>query len=598
MKGRDMVDLRSYLASNVLLFDGAMGTYFEQKNRSAGAGCELSNLSQPELIADIHTAYLDAGSRAIKTNTFAVNRPVYQGQEDLVRRVIEAGWRIASDAAAGREAWVFADIGPVQAESEEEAAAEYQFLTGEFLKCGARQFLFETNGSAWGLAQAAKWIKDQAPEAFVITSFAVQPDGYTRDGARLEDLLAEMERCGAVDAAGLNCVSGARHMLELVQRLRPGKLPLAVMPNAGYPVVRGNRTYYDGDPGYFAQQVAEMAACGARIVGGCCGTTPQHIRAVADCLTRGTQHSAAVQARPEGQETEEDPGSRFWEKLRRGETVFAVELDPPKDASMTKFMAGARELQHAGVDILTIADCPIARARMDSSLLACKVHWELGLEALPHMTCRDRNLNATKALVLGLYGEGIRNILTVTGDPIPTAERDEVKSVYQFNSRKLAAYLSSLTTHELPGEMHLFGALNVNARNFDVQLRLAKEKQESGIVGFLTQPVLTERGLLNLRRAREELTGYLLGGIIPVVSERNARFMNSEINGIEVDERIIALYEGADRERGEQLAVRVSTAIAREMRGSVDGFYLMTPFQRTGLICRIMDGIRALDPNV
>ena len=145
--------------------------------------------------------------------------------------------------------------------------------------------------------------------------------------------------------------------------------------------------------------------------------------------------------------------------------------------------------------------------------------------------------------------------------------------------------------------MHLFGALNVNARNFDVQLRLAKEKQECGIVGFLTQPVLTERGLLNLRRAREELTGYLLGGIIPVISERNARFMNSEINGIEVDERIIALYEGADRERGEALAVRISTAIAREMRGSVDGFYLMTPFQRTGLICRIMDGIRALDPN-
>ena len=266
-----------------------------------------------------------------------------------------------------------------------------------------------------------------------------------------------------------------------------------------------------------------------------------------------------------------------------------MELDPPADVNLTKFMNGAWMLKGAGVDIITIADCPIARARMDSSLLACKIRRELNLDALPHMTCRDRNLNATKALLMGLYAEGVRNLLLVTGDPIPTAERDEVKSVYQFNSRKLAAFVSGLGQTALPTPFHLFGALNVNALNFDVQLRLAKEKLEKGMIGFLTQPVLTPEAFENLKRARKELDGYILGGIIPVISARNARFMDSEINGIRVDDRVTQLYEGKNRAEAEDLAVEISAEIARQIAPYVDGYYLMTPFQRTGLICRILE---------
>lgn len=210
------------------------------------------------------------------------------------------------------------------------------------------------------------------------------------------------------------------------------------------------------------------------------------------------------------------------------------------------------------------------------------------MDALPHMTCRDRNLNATKALLLGLYAEGIRNVLLVTGDPIPSAERDEVKSVYQFNSRKLAAFAASLGKQVLPGSFHLFGALNVNARNFDVQLKLAKEKEEKGMIGFLTQPVLTEEAFENLKRAKEELSGYILGGVIPVVSARNARFMDSEINGINVDPKITELYEGKTRAESEDLAVEISVEIMKRISGFTDGYYLMTPFGRTGLIVRIM----------
>lgn len=584
------MEIRERIKQGPLLFDGGMGTYFSRRSRCPGSGCELANLSQPELIAGIHREYLEAGAQAIKTNTFAVNRIAFQGDEALVRRVIHAGWTLAAEAAKAHGAYVFADLGPVSA--LDGAAEEYCWVADRFLEEGATNFLFETNASADGLVEAARHIRARVPEAYIITTFAVRPDGFSREGVYAADLLAEMKQSGAVDAVGLNCVCGARHMLELARALDHSEITLALMPNAGYPVVVDNRTFYDGDPAYFAAQLAEMAGEGAAILGGCCGTTPVHIAQAKRALLERAHAVPAAQAQEHSAPEEAGPPSAFWEKLRRGERVFAVELDPPADATLTQFMAGARELKRAGVDIITIADCPIARARMDSSLLACKVRRELDMEALPHMTCRDRNLNATKALLLGLYAEGIRSVLLVTGDPVPTAERDEVKSVYQFNSRKLAAFVSSLGENALPGPFHLFGALDVNARNFDVQLRLAKEKLERGMVGFLTQPVLTQQALDNLKRARRELDAYLLGGIIPVVSARNARFMDSEINGINVDPRITALYEGKNREEGEALAVQISAQIAEEIAPYVDGFYLMTPFQRTGLICRIIEAIR------
>lgn len=577
----------------MLLFDGGMGTYFSQLNHAPGSGCELASLSQPELIARIHREYLEAGAQAIKTNTFAVSRPAFQGDEELAERTIRAAWRLASDAAAPFRAFVFADIGPIDCDDETQAA-EYCWVIDRFLELGAQNFLFETHADSAAICAAAEYIKAKQPESYVIASFAVQPDGFSRDGVFASVLLNQMRACPAVDAAGFNCVCGARHMLELVQTLDCSGLTLALMPNAGYPEVRGSRTFYHGDPAYFADQLVEMARGGAAILGGCCGTTPAHIAAVAKALAQ--MDAARVEAKSEKQSsrlTAEPEESAFWQKLQRSERVFAVELDPPADANLEKFMTGAKQLRENGADLMTIADCPIARARMDSSLLACKVHRELGMEALPHMTCRDRNLNATKALLLGLYAEGIRNVLLVTGDPVPTAERDEVKSVYQFNSRKLAAFVSGLGEQLLPSPFHLFGALNVNAVNFDVQLRLAKEKLDKGIVGFLTQPVLTQRGLDNLKRAHKELTGaYILGGIIPVVSARNARFMDSEINGIDVDPRIAALYEGKNREEGEELAVKISAEIARQIAPYVHGYYLMTPFQRTGLMCRIMEAIR------
>ncbi|MBU3819203.1 MAG: methylenetetrahydrofolate reductase, partial [Candidatus Faecalibacterium intestinavium] len=289
------------------------------------------------------------------------------------------------------------------------------------------------------------------------------------------------------------------------------------------------------------------------------------------------------------------PRDRFLEGLAAGRKVIAVELDPPKTADLTGYMESARRLQAAGVDALTIADCPIARARMDSSLVACKLRRELGLTAMPHMTCRDRNLNAAKALLLGLYAEGVREVLAVTGDPIPTAERDEVKKVYQFNSRKLAQYILSLSGREMPGPMTVFGALNLSARNFQVELRRAGEKVSCGMRGFLTQPVLSEAALENLRLARQALPPEvkILAGILPVVSEKNARFLENEVNGVHIDAGTIERYAGLDRAEGEALGLSISLEMARQALPWADGFYLMTPFSRVALMEQLVARLKA-----
>lgn len=587
------MNVREYLKKNILIFDGAMGTYYSQKYHGTGSGCELACVSRPAVIEEIHREYLEAGCRAIKTDTFGANRITFQGDEELVSRTIRAAWKLALEAASDYGAFVFADIGPVSHSSGDlDVFEEYRFVVDCFLEQGAENFLFETNADTAGLKEITRYIREKVPEAYIIVSFAVQADGFSRDGILAADLLEDMKTHGEADALGLNCVCGARHMLNLVRELDHEDMVLSLMPNAGYPTVIGSRTFYDGDPEYFASQMREMAAEGAVILGGCCGTSPVHIERVKEAIS-GQERGVSFQRKEKREiRIRENTDSLFWSKLQQGEKVFAVELDSPADANVAKFMGGAWELKGAGCDIITIADCPIARARMDSSILACKIRRELNMDALPHMTCRDRNLNATKALLLGLYAEGIRNVLLVTGDPIPSAERDEVKSVYQFNSRKLAAFVTSLEKQALPGPFHLFGALNVNAGNFDVQLRLAKEKEEKGMVGFLTQPVLTVQALENLKRAKEELDGYILGGVIPVVSARNARFMDSEINGINVDPEITELYEGKTRAESEELAVKISVEIMNRISSCVDGYYLMTPFGRTGLIARILKEFR------
>ena len=589
-----MMNIRELLQTRPLLFDGAMGTYYKA---APGVECEQANLTDPAGVLAVHREYLAAGADAVKTNTFSLPRLAAAhtpGWEQLA----QAGWQLAVQAAEETGAAVFADLGPAPDTEAVPAGQVYTAVVKQFAALGARNFLFETLSSDAGLLDAVGAIKAEVPDAFVLVSFAVLPDGYTREGMYCKDLARRMQESGIVDAVGLNCVSAPGAMRTLAKQLG-GTLPLSVMPNAGYPVVTRTQVKYQGRPEYFARELGRLAAEGTvQILGGCCGTTPAHIaalRAELDSLPVVEKTAPAEEFSTAKEQTVENENA-FLRKLNAGEKVIAIELDSPRNADLTGYLEGAKKLQAAGADLLTIADCPIAQARMDSSLVACRVHRELGLCTLPHMTCRDRNLNATKALLLGLYAEGVREVLAITGDPIPTAERDEAKNVYQFNSRKLAQYIVSLAGEgrEMPGPMTVFGALNLNARNFDVELRRAKEKLENGMSGFLTQPVLSAQAVENLKKTRETLgaDAKILAGIMPVVSQRNAIFMENEINGIHVEDWIIEKFVGLDRAQGEELGLAISLEMAKAALPYADGLYLMTPFNRVALMERLIGRLK------
>ena len=614
------MDVRKWIRNNrILIFDGGMGTYYAEKTGRFNVRCEDANIEAPEVVEEIHDQYIEAGCNAIKTNTFGVNAGNLGGNEEWSEALLSAGYDIAVRAAGdarenkGREVFVFADIGPVSNVPHADTRRDYDEIDAleeccgiidVFLKKGAENFLFETLSSDEYIFDAVRYLKKKSPEAYVIISFAVQPDGYTREGIPGSDALRRAYEDENVDCCGVNCVSGAHHLLQFVKTLgfRDGRKPFSFMPNAGYPTVIDNRTFYGNTPSYFAEKMAEAVENGIDIIGGCCGTTPEYIGSMfrelasRDLLKGKIVSDASAEADSQLKE-EKTPGgrkirrkNRFAEKLLAGERVIAVELDPPPDANIDTFMDCAGRLKRSGADIITIADCPVAHARVDSGLLACKVMREVGIQTLPHMTCRDRNINATKAMLMGMNIEGINNVLVVTGDPIPTAEKDEVKSVFNFNSRMLINFISRLNESLFVDDPYnVCGALNINALNFEHQLRHAEKKQESGVNAFLTQPVLSKQGLKNLRIAKKRLKGKILCGIMPVVSYRNAQFMNSEISGIKIDDDIIEKYKDKDREQCAKLAVQISLRFMKSAEAYSDGFYLITPFRRVEIIEEILE---------
>ena len=272
--------------------------------------------------------------------------------------------------------------------------------------------------------------------------------------------------------------------------------------------------------------------------------------------------------------------------------TIAVELDPPANDDAAFFMDGVQEIRDAGADLITIADCPVGRPRADSCVLAAIVQRQYGIDALPHMTCRDRNLNAIRAALIALSIEGVHHILLVTGDPISPDEHPAVRPVFQVQSRQLARIVREMNETMFRTPFRIFGALNVNARYFDRELERAAEKEDCGVTGFLTQPILSPEALENLKAARKALKGTILGGVFPVVSHKNACFLNEHVAGIRVSPEIIALYEGRNREEGERVAVELSLRTAREVLPHTDGLYLMTPFRRTALSAEIVRAVR------
>ena len=583
-------EIKQLLANEILLFDGAMGTYYAACSEHAELFSATACLSEPELISKIHREYIAAGARAIKTNTFAANTNALNAPPERVREIIKQACVLAKEAA-GEDAFIFGDISPIQGDNKNES--EYLAAVDIFLESEISCFLLESFADNKNLRQISDYIKRKCPEAYILTSFAVQPDGFTASGLPAAALLAETASFPAVDAVGMNCLSGPALMKKLAEQLPDLGKPLSLMPNSGFPSVYKGRFVYPDNPAYFAVNM-QQAAAHARIMGGCCGTAPEYITMLSPLIKNSPPVGRAVGKQTDNAAPTQSLPNKFWEKLESGKRVIAVELDPPQDNKIDSFISGARVLAHAGIDAITIADCPIARVHADSSILAIKLQRELGIDAIPHMTCRDRNLNATKALLFGLSIERIANVLIVTGDPVPYAEYVHTKAVFNFNSVMLARYISELNQNGST-DFNICSAINVNAHNFRHELKKAQEKEAAGARVFFSQPVFSMTALENLRQARQTLSGKILGGIIPIVSERNARFMDNEVAGINIPEELISHYQNLSRREAEDLAVKISLETAAKMLAVTDGYYLITPFGRTELIERIVRGLRNLE---
>ncbi|MFR9279400.1 MAG: bifunctional homocysteine S-methyltransferase/methylenetetrahydrofolate reductase [Ezakiella coagulans] len=566
-----------------LVFDGAMGTYYPDKSKRVMPECEMANLFDSEVIYEIHKEYVDAGAMAIKTNTFQANTVSLGTDFSVVKNVIEAGLSLAKRAVKNTETLVFADIGPIPGH-DENSIDEHKEIIDIFLENGINDFLFETFSEIGTLKELAKYIKAKDENAFIITSFAVGADGLTRTGEVGEDLLSEAAKSVEIDAVGFNCVSGPLRLREYIEKINLPEKIISIMPNGGYPTVIKNRTYYSANKDYFSNATLQFLEYGVQIIGGCCGTRPEFIREITERISEyrytKTRPEKKKHARLETPYTE----NLFRNKLEHGKKPIVVEFDPPKDLNMKRYMENVKALSNSGADGITIADCPVARVRVDASLTAYKIKNEIGIEPIVHMTCRDRNVNASKALLLGLNLENILNIITITGDPVPTAEKDEVKSVFQFNSTKFATLVSDMNEKVFTNKMNIGGALNLNANKFDLEIKRAQAKEKAGVNVFYTQPVISKTAVENLKIARKELKSYIMGGVMPIVSYKNALFMNSEASGIRLDDEIIEQYKGLEREEASRLAVEITSDFMRQIADYVDGYYIITPFSRVDIV--------------
>ena len=575
----------------IILFDGAMGTYLAQQHHIHIKQCEYENIDHPEIVQKAHLDYIEAGIDAVKTNTFAANTYALNTSLDMVMNIIQKGCEIAKNAAEDKPVTVFASIGPMPCGDRAKMLEEYKQIIHAFFNNGVNHFLFETFSEYEILIELAMVVKSISKDSFVITECTVAADQYTLSGISAQSVIHKLSAEDDIDACGFNCTCGPMHLLEIVRELRLFEKPICIMPNAGYPTIISGRTVFETTPDYFAEKLMQMKACGVKFLGGCCGTTPTHIKRVRERLDQYIENDEKISNKPNLSPLKSF--STHQPKMKMKSKFIAVELDSPLHADSKNFVEYARKINAAGADMITIADCPIGRARADSSMLAAKLKRELHIESLPHLTCRDRNLNATKALLLGLNAEDVTNVLVVTGDPIPNADRNEIKSVFNFNSVKLASYINDLNeTVFAEKPFRIMAALNVNVNNFTAELDKAKRKEEAGVSAFLTQPIYTEQALENLRMAKQQLGAQILGGIMPIVSYKNACFINNEISGIIIPEEIVERYRDVSVAEAAEIAVAICCDIAAKVADVADGFYLITPLNKVDIICDIIKNIK------
>lgn len=594
------MNIRDYLKENRILTDGAMGTYYAQLYPDDPDIAEKANMTHPERIAGIHRNYLAAGAVLLRTNSFACNLHFFEDEGSMLlsaERAYEIASREASSFAkkSGRDVFVAADIGTVFpfGDTSDRIEAPYFCLIDRFCAQGADIFLFETQTDFIYLKDLISYVREKSPDSFIMASFSIDQSGFTKTGVRIDRVIREAAELPELDAYGFNCGTDGLHMYRMLEKIDfPNLRPLIALPNASYPYVLRGKTVYAKNTKYFSRAEKQLSDLGISIIGGCCGTTPEHIQAAAEAL-EGT-----VRMQPKVAAPLPDPKGRtysnFWIKLQERKIPFIVELDPPFDADADKVMQGAQLLKEHQVDLLTLSDSPLGRSRMDASILAGKILHDVGIDVMPHLGCRDRNLIGLRGTVLGDYYTGIRHFLIVTGDPVPQNDRSAVTQVFDYNSIHFMNMLKEMNRDIFSDDRIVYGgALNYHGANADAIARRMKQKIDAGCSYFLTQPVYSREDAERLSYLRRTTGGKIMAGIMPLVSYRNAMFIANEMPGIKVPAEIVNQYQpDLSRSQYEKIAADLSVRIAGELLGTADGFYFMTPFNRVGLICDIIERIR------
>jgi len=593
-----MIMIREYLLNNILITDGAMGTYYAEITDNYNVLPEFANISDPQMIARIHQEYIAAGAKLIRTNTFSANSFALDISQSEVKKIIVAGIHIAHQVATKQNIFVAASIGPIPEIADtihvdqDAIMAEYKFIVDIFLERGVKIFIFETFSDVSNLSEITTYLKEKDSTIFILAQFAITPEGFTRKGISNEYLVAEMKKNKHIDAYGFNCGIGPTHLYNSLQNITIGDDIVAVAPNAGYPEIIHERTVFIQNPTYFAEKMKEISELGVKILGGCCGTTPHHIEKMRSLIPISSDIFTLPKKKVENSRffLEINNPKDFSEKIKHNQFVIAVELDPPFNADVELMLENARICKASGVDVITIADSPMGRARVDSMMIAAKIKREVGIEVVPHVCCRDKNVNALKSVLLAGYAENIRNILAVTGDPIAMADKNNIKSVFDLNSFKLMELIATMNKEVFAGApIQIGGALNLNGRNPAVELTRMCKKLDMGASFFLTQPIFDDNVIHLLPQIQQNKNTKILGGIMPLVSYRNAHFLNNEVAGIRIPEEIINQFDkNMEKAEAELLGIQIAVAIGNKMKDHVQGFYFITPFNRVQMIMKII----------
>lgn len=603
---------------NIYVFDGAMGTRLYDKGVYINRSYDELNLTTPDLVREVHEEYVKAGADIIETNSFGATRHKLQpyGLEGKIHEINAAAARIAREAASSR-ALVAGAIGPLGLRIEpygptsfDEAKEMYKEQVAGLLEGGVDLFVLETFSELPAIAQAIKAVKELC-DLPIVAQMTIQMDGKTTFGTTSEIFTAQLDALG-VEVIGLNCGVGPTHVLSSLEKMRDvTEKPLSAQPNAGLPRDVQGRQFYMGSPEYMATFAKRFVQAGAKFVGGCCGTTPTHIKLIADAIRSISPRQAQVFAKhgharvvdlmpPDVKVADPETRSNWSRKIARAEFVTSVEVLPPKGCDAHKTLESIKLLKDAGVDAVNIPDGPRAQTRMSAQATALLVEREIGIESVLHYCCRDRNLLGMMSDLLGAAALGLHNLLIITGDPPKMGPYPDATAVFDIDSIGLTNMVSKLN-HGLdignnpigkPTAFSVGVGVNPGAVNIDEEIRRFEWKVEAGAEYAITQPVFDTEQLRTFLNKIAHVKIPIVAGIWPLVSFRNAEFLHNEVPGVNVTAEILERMRIAS-EKGKEEAREEGIKIAREslleVRDVIAGVQVSAPFGNVKYALQVFD---------